>query len=354
MKVLLCGGGTGGSVTSLLAVAEEIRLQQPATYLYFIGSKTGPERQLVSQEQIPFFSIFSGKLRRYFDWRNMTDLIRIFQGFWQSVRILSKLRPDVVLSTGSFVAVPVIWAAWFMRIPSLTHQLDPEFGLANRLVFSAVTKCTVGFSETAESARSTKVIVTGNPYRPTILSGDRERGLRKFGLKNGLPTLLVTGGGTGAQELNRLILDSAKRLVEHCQIIHLTGVGKAGAPFDHPNYHSFDFLKDEMRDALWVADLVVSRAGLSTITELSILGKPTILIPLPDSHQENNATLAETKGGVIILKQNGLTADVLSERILDLISRPAERARLGQAIQALSDRTSNSKIVKEIFSAIRT
>jgi UDP-N-acetylglucosamine--N-acetylmuramyl-(pentapeptide) pyrophosphoryl-undecaprenol N-acetylglucosamine transferase len=349
MKVLLCGGGTGGSVTALLAIAEEIRRRNPDTVFHFIGTKAGPERLLVDAAEIPFSSIPSGKLRRYASWRNITDLVRIGWGVQQSLRLLRSIRPDIVLATGSFVAVPVVWAAAILRIPSMTHQLDIRIGLANRLMLPFVRMCTVGFEESVVLLNTAKAVRTGNPFRPTLLEGDRERGLRLFSLRDGLPVVLCVGGGTGAQRLNQLVVASALKLMDRYQFLHITGKGKSVLSAVHPNYHPYEFLVDEMKDAFAVADIVVSRAGLATLTELALLGKPTILLPIPDSHQERNAQFFAQRQAVISLDESSTTYEVLAEQIDLLLKDSSEQQRLSDQIQRLASRDANRRIVDNIL-----
>ncbi len=352
MNVVLCGGGTGGPVTALLAIADEMRRRDPSCSFQFIGTQSGPERLLVEAAQIPFMSISAGKLRRYLDWRNVTDIFRIIVGFTQSFRLLKSLRPDLVISTGSFVAVPLVWAASVLKIPAMTHQLDIDPGLANRLMLPFVRLCTVGFSETVVELRSAKAVQTGNPFRASVTEGNTARARRLFDLRDDLPVVLCTGGGTGAARLNHLFLGAAMKLFDRCQVIHITGKGKRLLTLNHPNYHSYEFLLEEMRDALAVADVVVSRAGLATLTELSVLRKPTILVPISGSHQERNAQFYGQRDAALVLEEPTLTDSLFAQHISRLLDDSGERQRLSDRMGSLAAPDANRRVVDEILKLI--
>jgi len=381
MKIILTGGGTMGSVSPLIAIAEELKKQKPETEFLWIGTKTGPEKQLIESYQIPFRAISSGKWRRYFSFKNFWDIFRILAGFFQSINILRRFRPDVVLGAGGFVGVPVIWAAWVLGIKNLTHQQDIRPGLANRLVAGRVKKITVTFSDSLKYFPSHKTILTGNPVRTEIFEGNQERAKQFFHLEEGLKTILILGGGTGALTLNKIIIQSLKYLLDFCQIIHLTGKGKGiksssielearikgekkeEAEFKkiiaqessyliNPRYHSYEFLVKELKDAYAVADLVISRAGLGTLSELSVLGKPTILIPLP-GHQEENALYYKKNNAALVLSQKELTPENLAEVVKELINNPGEINTLSRNIFKMINKDAAEKIVRIILDLLR-
>src|SRR4051794_41113645 len=285
VRVLLAGGGSGGSVTPLLAVAAELRQRLPGTAFLFVGTRDGPERSLALAEGLPYVSVPAGKLRRYWDVQNVFDVGRIGAGLLESLTVVRRFRPTVALGAGGFASVPPLVAASLLRVPVITHQQDVEPGLANRLLIPFATRITVSLPASLPHFPRDRAMVIGNPVRPAVLSGSAERAIARFGLERGLPTVLVTGGGTGALALNRLVAASVPALAEFCQVIHLTGRGRGVEPVSRASrYHAFELLTDAMPDALAVADLVVARAGLGTFTELAALGKPALIVPLPGSH----------------------------------------------------------------------
>lgn len=335
MKVVLSGGGTGGSVTPLLAVAQKIKeISKEEPEFLWLGTRKGPEKKLVKHHNVKFRAVCSGKFRRYFSWRNFIDPLLILIGFLQSLFILVRFRPDIILSAGSFVSVPIVWVGWFLGIPSVIHQQDIRAGLANKLMAPAAKIITITFEKSIKKFPRRKTHWTGNPVRPEILKGRINRAKKQFKLENNLPTLLVIGGGTGALALNQLIGQIVPELVKFCQIIHLTG-GR-GKFKDLDNYHHYKFLTKEMADAYAVADLVVSRAGMGVLTELANLGKPVILMPIPGSHQMANAQYFVDQQAAIVLDQDEISAETLLEQIEELISDKERLKTLGKDIKSLA------------------
>jgi UDP-N-acetylglucosamine--N-acetylmuramyl-(pentapeptide) pyrophosphoryl-undecaprenol N-acetylglucosamine transferase len=336
LRILLAGGGSGGSATPVLAVAEALRKREPAAQFLFVGTADGPERALAEAAGCEFVAIAAGKLRRYLDWRNVADAGRVPLGIVQALQVVSRYRPQVGFGAGGFAAVPPLLAAAVLRVPIVIHQQDVEPGLANRLLVPFARRITVAFPQSLAHFPAAKTEVCGNPVRPGLAAGDPTRAVRLFSLEPELPTLLVTGGGTGALGLNRRVAAAVPALTAFCQVIHLTGRGRAVPPAaPSPRYHPFEFLVEEMRDALAVADLVVSRAGLGTLSELAALGKPAVLVPLPESHQQANARVAAAAGAARVIDESSLTPARLSQLVRDLLDDGAARAALGQAARRL-------------------
>lgn len=315
MKILLVGGGSGGSVAPLLAVADEIKKERQEAGFLFVGGKTGPEKAMAEKAGLEFVAITSAKFKRYYAWSNPLAPFYVIIGFFNSLKILKSFRPDCVFGTGSFIQVPLVWAAKFLGIPVILHQQDYLAGLANKLCQFAAIKITVSFEESAKGFYSgfgifykkhkEKIILTGNPFREELKEAPKAEALKFFNLKNDLPVLLVLGGGTGAEYLNKLVAESLPNLTKFIQVIHSTGKGKTGAA-TMENYHPFEFI-DHMAEAYAAADIVLARAGMSTITELSNLKKVSIIVPMPDSHQETNTLALMRHEAAIIVAQNKLT-----------------------------------------------
>lgn len=328
-KILLTGGGTAGSVTPLLAVVQYVRERQWPVEFFFIGTAEGPERRLAQAANVQFHAIPSGKLRRYWSWQNLRDVPKILQGFHAARQLIRQWRPDTILTAGSFVSVPVVWAGRMAGCRIIVHQEDVRPGLANRLMAPMANIVTISFERSARSFSSKKARLTGNPVRPEILQGSRTIGQEFFGLESQTLTILVLGGGTGSDFLNRLVGATAYKLVREWQIIHVTGVERDFPELHDPRYHRVDFLTWEMPHALAAADLVLSRAGLGAITELSALGKPAVFVAMPGTHQEENAQLiADTQAGRVI-SQDELTANRFLALVDDLRRHPQERKHLG-------------------------
>lgn len=359
MKILFVGGGTAGSVSPLLALAQEFRKRVPRVEFLWVGTKTGPEQTLVQEQDIRFIAIACGKWRRYFSLQNILAPFQVAAGFFQAWRAIGNFKPDAVLMAGSFVAVPVVWAAWFRRIPRFVHQQDLRVGLANRLIAGIATRITVAWPNLAKEFSAKKTYVTGNPVRGEILLGSAARARERFKLEKDLPVLLVMGGGTGARALNELVAAAAPRLVEFCQVIHLTGggekhedtVAQLGKTLtSHANrYHVFEFVTSEMADMLAVADFTVARAGMGTISELSALSKAALLIPMPATHQEDNARFCIEQDAVEVLPQINLTPEVFVAEIKDVMGKKERRVELGERFKKLLPQGAAAKIAELVL-----
>lgn len=334
-KILLTGGGTAGSVTPLLAIAEQITALDPEVEFLFVGTASGPERVLVEASTIPFHSIPAGKLRRYWSWQNFTDLRRTWEGYRQARAIVNWWRPDVIVAAGSFVSVPVAYAGWRAGCRLLVHQQDVRAGLANRLLSRMADIVSVTFEKSLADFPPAKVRLTGNPIRPEILSGSIRQAKQLFKLESKIPVLLALGGGTGSLFLNELVSQSAIQLIKDWQIIHLTGPGREYLSLKDQRVHQFDFLTWQMAHALAVADVVVARAGLGTITELAALGKKSVIIPMPGTHQEANAKFLSEAQAAIVLPQTTLTPEIFQKQLLDLLQDDQLQKKISANIHRL-------------------
>ncbi len=309
LRLLLTGGGSGGPTAPLLALARHLQetLPEPPEVL-FLGSETGPERSMVEQAGLPFHPIPSGKLRRYWSWQNVTDLGRILKGAWQGAQWLREFRPNVLVSAGSFVSVPVAWAARGLGIPQVLLQMDVRPGLANRLMAPAATALAHypdplhGFSRPARRVRIGPVV------RPEVLRASAQAGRERFRLPPDRPVLVITGGGQGAVGLNEAIRPWVERWTQTHEVVHLTGSGRA-TDLTLPGYQALEFVHTGMGDLLACADVVMTRAGMGILGELAALRKDTVLVPLPHSHQlENAAWVAEHEAGVLLEQQQLATS----------------------------------------------
>ncbi len=327
MRVLLTGGGTMGSASPLLSVASQLRSQKKECGILWIGTYTGPEKAVVKEADIPYAAIFSGKLRRYFSWRNFIDPFFIIIGFFQALFIIKKFDPDVILSAGAYVSVPAVWAGRLLGKKIIIHQQDIVPGLANKLMAPFAEKITVTFERSLDDYERSKAVWIGNPIRPELLFGSRDKCYETFGLEQGIPVVLILGGGTGSEVLNGLVESSKEELSKFCQIIHLTGKGK-GKNKDSGRYHSRDFLTNEMGDVYAAANIVVARAGLSTLTEICGLGKAAILVPIPYTHQEENASFFKDKEAAVVLDQEKLSKGSFISAIKELAEDASKRQKL--------------------------
>lgn len=347
-----------GSVTPLLAVAEELKKRESGAEFLWIGTKNGPEKKVIELSGIKFMSVPAGKLRRYFSGWNILAPFSLAAGFFKSFWLILKFKPRMILSAGGFVAVPVIWAGWILRVPSLVHQEDLRPGLANKLTARFAKIITVTFSESLKYFP--RAVVTGNPVRPEIFSGSRERALQIFNLEKDLPTIFILGGGTGAMSLNKIVVAAARELVKFCQVIHMTGgkideslrVNIENIKRETARYHSMEFLGKDLPDVFAAADLVISRAGMGTLTELALLGKPTVLIPISGSHQEDNAYYFKKQNAVVFWDERNITSENFSAAISELLNNKVELENLGRNIKEIMPADAAQKIVDEILKMV--
>ncbi len=366
-KILFSGGGTGGSVAPLLAIYDEMKNppNPPASSagqaLYqggrregaggyeflWLGTKFGVEKVMVEKEGIKFKAISGGKWRRYFSLNNLVDIFKIKLGFFQALFIMLKWRPDMVMSAGSFVSVPVVWAAWLLRVPVLIHQQDVRPGLANKLMAPFAKIITVTFEKSMRDYGK-KAVWTGNPIRKNFQFSIFNFQFNK--IDKSLPVVLIVGGGTGAMAINRLVEQSFGELTKICQIIHVTGKGKESRDerLEIKNYAQYEFLETEqMAKALKLAEVVVTRAGLGVLSELSYLKKPAIIIPMPESHQEENAAMF--KGAAIVLEQKDLTSEIFVTEIKNLINNKDLQKKLGEKMGRVIKEGANRDMVRIIL-----
>jgi len=349
-RVLLAGGGSGGSATPVLAVAQALRRRAPNTQFLYVGTRDGPEAALAAAQDLPFAGIATGKLRRYWDLQNFVDPLRVAHGLGQAYVLARRFRPQVAFAAGGFGAVPPIISARLAGARVLIHQQDVEPGLANRLLVPWAQRITVSLPSSLAHFPRARTTVTGNPVRHEILSADPTVAYGALGLQTEVPLVVVTGGGTGALALNRLVAAAAPRLVETVQVVHLTGRGRGvPAETDSPRYLVREFLVDEMPHLLAAATLVVSRAGMGTLTELAALAKPAIVIPMPGSHQWANAHAFARLGAIEVADQDALTPATLADRVVGLVADAARREALSSALLESMPRDAAERIADALL-----
>ncbi len=346
MKILFAAGGTMGSVTPLLAVTPE--LQQRGHNILFVGTTFGPEQAVIEKAGLSFIAIPSTKLRRYMTWRHLLVPFEFAFALSKSLQVLRAEKPDVIVSAGSFVAVPLIWVARLRGIPVLLHQQDVVPTLSNVLCARGARQITTVFEESVKDfaryqSAERSVTWIGNPVRDLSVTTDTIRPL----LDPQIPTVFIVGGGTGATGLNALV---SERLCDIANVIHMTGKNKTGPAMQHARYHAFEFLVDEYMECLALADVVVSRAGIGSITELAACGKATVLVPMPHSHQEQNAALVARHKAALVLKQADLTPDSFAGTLQNLIADEAARQALSDAMRRLLPTNANAAFIDSIES----
>jgi len=347
--IAIAGGGTGGHVYPALAVAEELR-RLGAPRLLWIGSRTGMERRIVEEAGIAFRGIPSGKLRRYFSWKNLTDALRVAAGVLSSLAILRRERPAVLFSKGGYVSVPPVLAAHWCRIPCFTHESDSDPGLATRINQRFVEKVLYSIPGTEDRfspAVRAKLVLTGNPVRSDFMKADSREGRRLVGCPDGARMILFLGGSQGSAFLNDLAVAARRGLGSGYHLVHQYGQWPF-TPQDGPGYFAAPFFRGEHPHVMAAADLVVSRAGANTLAELAVLGRPSILVPLPATSsrgdQIRNAELFRRAGAAVTFAQETLSAKALIEAIQDLFQQPETLPRMAAAVRGLGDAEAAGRI----------
>jgi UDP-N-acetylglucosamine--N-acetylmuramyl-(pentapeptide) pyrophosphoryl-undecaprenol N-acetylglucosamine transferase len=315
--VLFTGGGTAGHVTPNIALLEAAAGRN--WEVAYVGSVAGIEREMIGALGIPYYAIASGKLRRYFSWQNFIDPFFILWGMLQSVVLCLRLRPDAVFSKGGFVPVPLVVAAWLLRVPVISHESDITPGLANRLTYPFCRKVCVTFEATAAFLPKGKVNVTGTPVRQSLVAGDAATGLAFLGFSGEKPVLLVFGGSLGAATINNQTRRALPVLLQDFDVVHVVGNGNIKASIEQPGYVQKEFVGELFGHVLAAAAIVVSRAGANSLYELLITRKPHLLIPLGKAasrgDQLDNARVFSGLGFSRVLHEEALMGDEKSDDV---------------------------------------
>ena len=319
--IVMTGGGTAGHVTPNLALAP--LLKEKGYDIYYIGSYNGIEKKLVENAGITYYGISSGKLRRYPDWKNFTDPFRVIKGFSEANQLMKHLKPDVVFSKGGFVSVPVVMAAARQKIPAIIHESDMTPGLANKLAIPFATKVCCNFPETLEYLPKGKAVHTGSPIRKELFSGNRERGLEFAGFNNEKPVILIMGGSIGSRFINNAVWEALDTLLSDFQIIHLVGKGNINKDLiGKTGYQQYEFVNEQLNDVFAMTDLMISRAGANSISEILALKIPNILIPLSAKASRGdqilNAESYRKQGFSTVLQEEELTSAILIDSVRDV------------------------------------
>jgi UDP-N-acetylglucosamine--N-acetylmuramyl-(pentapeptide) pyrophosphoryl-undecaprenol N-acetylglucosamine transferase len=313
-KIMFTGGGSSGHVSVNLALIP--RFQQDGWAVEYIGSENGIEKELILPlKQVKYFSIATGKLRRYLDWKNVKDPFKVVKGVFQAYRLIKKQKPNILFSKGGFVSVPVVLAAWLNKVPVIIHESDITPGLANRIAIPFAAGVCTTFPETAQHLKSAKTHYVGVVIRDELKLGNKERGRAYCKFNANKPVLLIMGGSLGAKMINQAVRSALNQLTEIFQIVHLCGKGQVDPSLQSPYYRQYEYINHELPDVLAMTDMVISRAGANSIFEFRSLYIPMLLIPLSKTQSRGdqilNAQSFETAGYCQVLNEEALTAETL-------------------------------------------
>lgn len=375
MRVLVTGGGTGGHVSPALAVIQALQKREPGVVIRYVGSATGVEAKLAREAGLEFVGVASGKLRRsskgplgLLTGANLRDAFRVPQGFFQALKAVKDFKPDVVFATGGYVSVPPVLAAAFLRIPILTHEQTVTVGLANKINGRYAKRIALSFEGAKEElppALQKKAFVTGNPVREVIFAGSKASAASRFrfdGVDECLPCVYVTGGAQGSHILNNAVKAALPKLLTQARVLHQCGESDAAALDEYrktltdrerSRWVVRAFVQsDEIGDAYALANLLVSRSGAGTVTEVCALGKPAIFVPLvPASgdEQTRNAQRLVDAGAALIVKQSECSGESLLAAILPLLDDTSKRASMGGKAKKLATPRAAEDLAEAIF-----
>lgn len=377
-RLIITGGGTGGhtypALTAIRTLQARLAADGGTLDVLWIGTAEGLEARVAPAEGIPFTPVATGKIRRssnplkMLGPANVKDMARVPLGVAQARKAISDFEPDVVLATGGYVAVPAGLAARMCRSPLVLHEQTVRLGLANRKLAGSATAIAVSSESTLpllpESVRSAAV-VTGNPIRPEVLSGHADKavealGLHGFGRQR--PTLYVTGGAQGSQQINDVVREALPWLLERANVVHQCGPANVEGLRRHAasltpelaaRYHLAGFVGSELPDVLALADVVVSRSGAGTLAEVTALGKPAVFIPLASSagnEQAHNARHLAASGAAVALLGD-VTADALRDAAWPLLTDPARRSVMAERARMHGRPDAAERLVDVVLSA---
>lgn len=366
MKVILSGGGTGGHIYPALTIADQIKKQRPDAQIVFVGTRQGLEKNIIPRYGYPLRFIEIAGFRRSLSLDTLRSFAKLFTGLAGANRLISEIKPDLVIGTGGYVCGPVVFLAALRGIPTAIQEQNAMPGVTNKILARVVKKVFLGYREAEKyfGGKSRK-IYTGNPIRSDILSNKREDAVKAFGLDPEKKTILVSGGSRGAQSINKAMLyvENALSGRHDVQVLHATGeanyeaymkeLTKKGELDD--NIIVKPYLHD-MPVALAAADLAVFRAGAIGLAELTAKGIPSVLIPYPyatANHQEFNARAVEAAGAAKVILDKELTGEKLLEEIEHLLIRSEELQKMKKAAKSLGKPSAAKDIAQQALQLVK-
>lgn len=367
MRILFTGGGTGGHVFPILAIVRELKIIAAEEHIVslklFYMAPVDFAKELLAEEGMVLVPVFAGKWRRYFSLKNPLDLIKTGLGILQALWNMSLIVPDVIFSKGGYGAFPAVVAARLFRIPLIIHESDVLPGQVNQYSAKFAKRIGIAFTGASTFFPKERTALVGVPIRKRILGGSRERARDDLDIFSELPTVGFIGASQGAEKLNDAVMGTLKELTDEFEVIHQTGTAnyenikeEAGvilefAKKDH--YHPYGFLnEDELRSFYVASDLIVSRAGASSIFEIAAWAKPAILIPLRNSaqdHQRKNAYEYAGAGAAVVIEEGNLTPHLLLAEIKKILGSPELMKKMREAAQRFSRIDSAGVIAREIL-----
>ena len=354
-KIILSGGGTGGHIYPAIAIANALKARFPKSEFLFVGAKDKMEMQKVPQAGYSIIGLWISGIQRRLTFKNVLFPVKLVMSLFRSMAILNSFKPDVVIGTGGFASGPLLQVAAMKGVPTLIQEQNSFPGITNKLLSKKVTKVCVAYEGLERFFPKEKLILTGNPVRQDVvdLEGKSAEASTFFGLDPHKKTLLVLGGSLGARRINQLVeskLDYLKKLdiqlIWQCGKLYEEDYSRYNS---NANVQVHTFL-NRMDLAYASADVIISRAGASSVSELCVVGKPVIFIPSPnvsEDHQTKNASAVSGKGAALLIREQDLESNFESQ-FSALISSESTQLELSAAIKQLALKNATQSIVDEI------
>ena len=356
-KYLISGGGTGGHIFPAVSIANALRELQPECEILFVGAQGRMEMERVPAAGYDIVGLPVRGFDRQNWFKNLSVLWDLEISMWRARKLIKKFQPDVAVGVGGYASGAALKMAHKLGVPTLLQEQNGFAGVTNKLLAKEATKICVAYEGMEKFFPADKIILTGNPVRQNLTQGNKAQGYAEFGFSPDKKTLLIVGGSLGARTINQSVILHLKELTESgIQIIWQTGKGyidearKAAAPFVSSHFIVTDFIS-RMDLAYAMADLVISRAGASSISELCLLGKATILVPSPnvaEDHQTHNAMALVNKQAAVLVKDIDAEKELIS-KALQLIFDETQLAQLSQNSLKLAEKDSARRIAEEVI-----
>ncbi|AIZ65073.1 UDP-diphospho-muramoylpentapeptide beta-N-acetylglucosaminyltransferase [Hymenobacter sp. DG25B] len=357
---MISGGGTGGHIFPAVAIANEVRRRQPDAEILFVGANGRMEMTRVPEAGYQIVGLDVTGLQRRLTPKNLMFPVRVFRSVRKAGKLLEEFKPDAVVGVGGYASAPVLLAATSRAIPTLIQEQNSYAGLVNKLLARRVNKICVAYEGMESFFPAEKLVITGNPVRTEIASGNREEALKFFGLDPARPVLLVIGGSLGARTLNQSTAAALPRLREAgVQLLWQTGktyfaeAEQQAAPFADSNLKALEFIQ-RMDLAYAAADVVISRAGALSVSELCLTGKPSILVPSPnvaEDHQTKNA-MALVRRDAAVLVSDAEAPGRLYNEALALLQDKARQQQLSTNVRQLAHPEATGTIVDQLLALV--
>lgn len=359
-KFILSGGGTGGHIYPAVAIANELKVRFPDSEILFVGASDKMEMQKVPQAGYKIEGLWIAGIQRRITLDNAMFPLKLVSSLIKSRKIVKAFKPDVVIGTGGFASGPLLRAAAGMGVPTVIQEQNSYPGITNKWLSKFAKKICVAYDNLERFFPASKLVFTGNPVRQDLMDteGKREEGIARFGLDPNKKTLLVLGGSLGSRRINQLIAKELTWLqAQDVQIIWQCGKFYFEEYRHHGDKDGIQVLSfiDRMDLVYAAADIVISRAGASSVSELCIVGKPTLFIPSPnvaEDHQTKNADAIVNKGGALMLKESQLDTQ-FQPLFGDLIANEEKQQKLGENMKKLAKVNATNDIVEEIVKLLK-